>query len=487
MSSPSLKPQGTGRAIEVQDVSKRFVLRHNPQGDLKFRFLGVFQTRHREVREEFWALRHVSIGVDRGDAVALVGRNGSGKSTLLKLVAGLHEPTSGKILVSSGARIGTMIELGVGFHGELTGQENVFLNAAIHGLSRAEIVDLYPRVVAYSGLGSFMEVPLKNFSSGMHMRLGFAVAANLKPDILLIDEIFAVGDQDFQQQCMATLKQFQDGGGTILFVSHAPQSVKSICRRACLLDGGNLLFDGEVAAGLAQYTRLLAAGPRPGTSADGAAVSAGFRARPVHAALSEAELDVAWHRLAVGGHWAEAGAWGANLLRSHGLEPRHYAIEMGCGSLATAVHLLPFMDQSHYWGFDVDLGLYETGVHIESVRASIDVARGHFIVNNQFNLSESPHSYDYALSNSFFRRRDAAGVAACIAATVKKLGKGAPYFVSWLEPGAAAAGERVDGVPAPCAHDFALLARAADAAGADIARLDVAHPRGDSVAVITKR
>ncbi len=470
------------RAIEVQDVSKRFVLRHNPQGDLKFRFLGVFQPRHREVREEFWALRHVSIGIDQGDSVALVGRNGSGKSTLLKLIAGLHEPTSGKILVSARARIGTMIELGVGFHGELTGQENVFLNAAIHGLPRQEIVDLYPRVVEYSGLGPFMEVPLKNYSSGMHMRLGFAVAANLKPDILLIDEIFAVGDQDFQQQCMGTLKQFQAGGGTILFVSHAPQAVSAMCRRACLLDGGSLLFDGDVAVGLAQYNRLLAAG-----RAGGSPVSAGFRARPIHAALSDAELDAAWHRLAVGGHWAEAGAWGADLLRSHGLEPHHYAIEMGCGSLATALQLLPVMDQSHFWGFDVDLALYETGVHIESVRASVDITRGHFIINDQFDLSESPHTYDCALSNSFFRRLDAAGVAACIAATVKKLKRGGRYFVSWLEPGRGESGAPAEGMAAPAVHDFGLLSRAAEAAGAEIARLETAHPRGDSVAVITRR
>ena len=150
--------------------------------------------------------------VDHGEAVGLVGRNGSGKSTFLKLVAGIHRPTSGRLLVARGARIASMIELGVGFHPELTGRENVFLNAAIHGLSRSEIEAIYGAIVEYSGLEHFIDVPIKNYSSGMHMRLGFAIAANLDPDILLLDEIFAVGDADFQQRCIATVQQVPRAG-----------------------------------------------------------------------------------------------------------------------------------------------------------------------------------------------------------------------------------------------------------------------------------
>jgi ABC-type polysaccharide/polyol phosphate transport system ATPase subunit len=247
--------------IIADDLSKRFFLRHNHAGELKVRFLGLFHKHKREEIEEFWALRGVSATIGHGEAVGVVGRNGSGKSTLLKLIAGLHRPTSGRLLVSRGARIGTMIELGVGFHGELSGRENVFLNASIHGLSNADIEALYPNVVAYSGLEHFMDVPLKNYSSGMHMRLGFAIAANLDPDILLLDEIFAVGDAEFQQQCMHTLNEFRRRGKTILFVSHSAEAVRKICARVLVLEHGQLLFDGGVTEGLNFYARLVAGAP----------------------------------------------------------------------------------------------------------------------------------------------------------------------------------------------------------------------------------
>jgi ABC-2 type transport system ATP-binding protein/lipopolysaccharide transport system ATP-binding protein len=244
--------------IIAKDLSKRFLLRHNRAGELKVRFLGLFERKQREEIEEFWALRNVSTTVSTGEAVGIIGRNGSGKSTFLKLVAGLHRPTSGRLLVSRGARIGTMIELGVGFHGELNGRENIFLNASIHGLGRAEVEAIYPAVVRYSGLEHFMDVPLKSYSSGMHMRLGFAIAANLDPDILLLDEIFAVGDADFQQQCIQTLADFRTHGKTILFVSHNPESIRTICRRVIVLERGTLLYDGAVDDGLDFYARLVA-------------------------------------------------------------------------------------------------------------------------------------------------------------------------------------------------------------------------------------
>src|SRR5262249_28808072 len=155
------------------------------------------------------------------------------------------------------ARIGSMIELGVGFHPELTGRENIFLNAAIHGLTRSEIDSIYVAIVRYSGLEHFIDVPIKNYSSGMYMRLGFAIAANLNPDILLLDEIFAVGDADFQLKCTDTVRQFLEDGRTIIFVSHVPGAVRSICRRVCVLDSGELTFDGDVEEGLAFYAHSL--------------------------------------------------------------------------------------------------------------------------------------------------------------------------------------------------------------------------------------
>jgi ABC-2 type transport system ATP-binding protein/lipopolysaccharide transport system ATP-binding protein len=247
--------------IVAEDLSKRFILRHNHAGEIKVKFLGLFHRNKRETLEDFWALRGVSTTIGHGEAVGVIGRNGSGKSTFLKLVAGLHRPTSGRLLVARGARIGTMIELGVGFHGELTGEENVYLNTSIHGLLRADSEAMYPAIVAYSGLEHFMDVPIKNYSSGMHMRLGFAIAANLDPDILLLDEVFAVGDADFQQQCIRTLTDFRARGKTIFFVSHSAESVRTICRRVLVLDHGRLLFDGGVDEGLDFYARLLAGEP----------------------------------------------------------------------------------------------------------------------------------------------------------------------------------------------------------------------------------
>jgi ABC-type polysaccharide/polyol phosphate transport system ATPase subunit len=257
-------------AIELRDVSKRFMLRHSPGAELKVRALSWFRARGRgELVEPFWAVSHVTLKIASGESVALIGRNGSGKSTLLKLVAGIYHPSRGRLLVTRNARIGSLIELGVGFHPELTGHENVYLNASIHGLTRAEIADVYGAIVEYSGLRDFMDTPLKTYSSGMHMRLAFAIAANLDPDVLLLDEIFAVGDQDFQKRCVKTLERLQTAGKTIIFVSHSPSAVRAVCHRACVLHDGELRYDGDVESGLAQYDALTQPGAlahRPGRS-----------------------------------------------------------------------------------------------------------------------------------------------------------------------------------------------------------------------------
>jgi ABC-2 type transport system ATP-binding protein len=246
--------------IQANAVAKQFLLRHNASVELKVRLLSLLHPKHRQSIERFWALKGVSFRVEPGEAIGLVGRNGSGKSTLLKLISGTHRPTTGQLLVARNARISSMIELGVGFHPELTGRENIFLSASIHGLSRRDIERVYDAIVDYSGLEHFIDVPLKNYSSGMHIRLGFAIAANLDPDILLLDEIFAVGDADFQRRCTATIEAFIEQGKTIMFVSHAPSAIRAICGRVCVLEQGELVFDGSVDAGLDFYTDLLARG-----------------------------------------------------------------------------------------------------------------------------------------------------------------------------------------------------------------------------------
>ena len=469
--------------LETRQLSKRFVLQHNVT-DVKSRALGLLRAGERARREEFWALRGVSIRVSAGESVGLVGRNGSGKSTLLKVIAGIHRPTGGHMLVRRGMRISSMIELGTGFHPELTGQENVLLNTSIHGLSRAEALAIYDRVVAYSGLRHFMDVPIKNYSSGMHMRLGFAIAANLDPDVLLLDEIFAVGDEEFQQQCMGTLEGFLEAGKTILFVSHSAAAVQAICRRVCVLERGQLRFDGDVDSGLTEYRRLNAASPHEALGTDVApptADSANTSAR-------------AWHRLATGGRWEEEGAWVFDFLRGRGLRPDHYVLDMGCGSLAAAARLLPFMEQSHYWGFEKNVELFVAGVEIELPRANVRPERGHFLVNDDFDLSSAPHAFDLAVASSLLRRLPLNSVARCFASVVRKLTPGGTFYVAFAEPGAdpfmprvQADGTTTQGDRAPYHYDFGVLARLAEIAGGRAERVaDSTHPRGDALLAITR-
>lgn len=243
--------------IVAEHVSKRFALHVNRTGSLKERFLGVFHPRHRMETRDFWALNDVNLTIGAGEAVGLVGRNGSGKSTLLKLIAGVHRPTSGRVLVQRDARIGSLIQLGVGFHPELTGRENVYMNGSIYGLSREAVDAIYDEVVAYAEIGPFLEEPIKNYSSGMVVRLAFAVAAHLDPDILLLDEIFAVGDAEFREKCMVTMREFLTRGKTLVFVSHSEVAIRAMCRRVCVLSHGRLVYDGGVDEGLETYNRVL--------------------------------------------------------------------------------------------------------------------------------------------------------------------------------------------------------------------------------------
>jgi ABC-2 type transport system ATP-binding protein len=245
--------------IEVDSVSKVFIIRHNRTQSLKSSFIGLFNSRYRERKEKLWALKDVSLAVNPGETLGLIGRNGSGKSTLLRIIAGIYQPTQGKVRVPDGTRVGAMIELSVGFHPELTGKENIFLGASIYGLSREEIEELYPSVVEFAELESFMDVPIKNYSSGMQARLGFGLTVSLDPDVLLVDEIFAVGDEAFQKKCTEKMRGFRAKGKTIVFVSHSAETIKNFCDRVCLLDRGSVAFEGKPAEGVEEYHKLLAA------------------------------------------------------------------------------------------------------------------------------------------------------------------------------------------------------------------------------------
>jgi len=243
--------------IAVDRVSQRFRVSSQPYRTLK----DLVVARGKAATTEVWALRDVSLQAEPGEALGLVGRNGSGKTTLLRLLSGIFRPTSGR--VAAGGRIGSLLELGAGFHPDFSGRENVYLNGSIHGLSRARIRELMDEIVAFAELERFIDLPVRTYSSGMYMRLGFSVAAHIEADILLLDEVFAVGDEDFQRKCFAKIAEFKRRGGTIVFVSHDARAVERLCDRAVLLRQGEVAFDGTTREAIARYRRLLARGKSP--------------------------------------------------------------------------------------------------------------------------------------------------------------------------------------------------------------------------------
>ena len=226
--------------IDVKDVSMFFRMENDKTDTLKEFFVKLVQRKLRY--SEFRALNDVSFSVQRGEAVALIGVNGSGKSTMLKLIAGVMNPTRGDVRV--GGTIAPLIELGAGFDLDLTARENIFLNGALLGHKRSEMKKNFDKIVDFAELWDFIDAPLRSFSSGMVARLGFAIATEVKADILAVDEILAVGDFNFQQKCHARMQQMLDQGTTLLFVSHDTEQVKKLCPRAIWLDHGNLMQDG---------------------------------------------------------------------------------------------------------------------------------------------------------------------------------------------------------------------------------------------------
>jgi len=245
--------------ITAQDVGIAYRLYREKVSTLKEAVANRF--RHLRGAETFWALRHVSLEVAPGEALALVGHNGSGKSTLLKTIAGVLQPSEGALATQG--RLSPMIELGAGFDPELSGHDNVFLNGALLGFTRKQMESKFDRIVAFAELGDFIEMPIKNYSSGMYARLGFAIAQDVEPDILIVDEVLAVGDERFQEKCKARIQDFRAAGVTFLFVSHSFEAARELCPSAAVMHHGRLAFDGAVDGAWARY-RELARGPVPG-------------------------------------------------------------------------------------------------------------------------------------------------------------------------------------------------------------------------------
>jgi ABC-type polysaccharide/polyol phosphate transport system ATPase subunit len=239
-------------AIFAEGVSRRFRVYPQRNVTLKDAILRRRQLR----REEIWALRDVSLSIEPGEAVGIVGRNGSGKTTLLRLIAGIFQPTGGRLEVAG--EVGSLLGLGAGFHPDFTGRENVYMNGAIHGLSRSYVHERLEEIVSFAELEEFFDVPVRTYSSGMYMRLGFALATHLDPDILLLDEVFAVGDEAFQRKCFGKILELRERGRTIVFVSHAAPAVERVCERAILLTSGRVAHDGAAREVIKHYQQLIA-------------------------------------------------------------------------------------------------------------------------------------------------------------------------------------------------------------------------------------
>lgn len=251
-------------AIRVRDLSKEFILGGREQTYRTFReaIIDVAMAPFRRMRhlsrggldaggDHFWALRNVSFDVGQGEAVGIIGRNGAGKSTLLKALSRIVEPSSGQIELRG--RVASLLEVGTGFHPELTGRENIFLNGSLLGMRKAEIARKFEEIVAFSEVERFLDTPVKRYSSGMYVRLAFAVAAHLEPEILIVDEVLAVGDAAFQKKCLGKMQDVGRTGRTVLFVSHNMAAIKMLCSRALLLANGGIAYDGDVDTAVRQY------------------------------------------------------------------------------------------------------------------------------------------------------------------------------------------------------------------------------------------
>lgn len=257
------------KIIEVENVSKKYTIYHEETGNYSTLVESLSsQARHylnklrhpftptpdtSAKREEFWALQDINLTIEEGDRIGLIGRNGAGKSTLLKLLSRITSPTTGRIKIHG--RISSLLEVGTGFHLELTGRENIFLNGSILGMSKQEIERNFDEIVAFAGIERFLDTPVKRFSSGMYMRLGFAIAASLDPDVLIVDEVLAVGDTEFQQKCLKKLNDLSRSGRTVIFVSHDISSILTLCNKGVFLEKGRIHTSGAIEQCVTEYMR----------------------------------------------------------------------------------------------------------------------------------------------------------------------------------------------------------------------------------------
>jgi lipopolysaccharide transport system ATP-binding protein len=351
-------------AILVEHLSKRYRVgrvreRHDTLRDLVAARARRPLTRRGEGGTEFWALDDVSLSIDAGEVVGIVGRNGAGKSTLLKLLSRITAPTRGRFEIHG--VVGSLLEVGTGFHPELTGRENVFLNGAILGMPRSEIRRKFDDIVEFAEIGAFIDTPVKRYSSGMYVRLAFSVAAHFEPEVLLVDEVLSVGDQEFQRRCLGRVREISQGGRTVLFVSHNLAAVSALCSRGVLLERGRVAAEGDVAAVLRRYAESMRSETttslreRPDRDGNGdlrftAVTVAGPTGPPRVGEPVDVQLDYDAERACSGVEVAVSvqGPLGEALLHLQSrADGRRYAVEPGRGTFVCRIPELPLLPATY--------------------------------------------------------------------------------------------------------------------------------------------
>jgi lipopolysaccharide transport system ATP-binding protein len=355
-------------AIIVENLGKRYTIGHQADGRDGMRHaieaamrapINWMKTRQQRKlqRADFWALRNVDFSVKQGEVVGIIGRNGAGKSTLLKLLSRITVPTEGRIRISG--RIASLLEVGTGFHQELTGRENIFLNGAILGMTRSEITRKFDAIVDFSGIEEFLDTPVKRYSSGMYVRLAFAVAAHLEPEILIVDEVLAVGDDAFQKKCLGKMDSFANSGRTVLFVSHNMEAVQSLCKRGIWLESGRVRKDGKVNDVVEEYfdatcneLSFSCSNPDYGLSIQNVVLrnSRGDKCsqfRPGDDLIVEIAYDAQnrldWPYVVIGIQGVNGSCFTANML----LDGRRPDVLVGSGKISCRFKSLPLLPQSY--------------------------------------------------------------------------------------------------------------------------------------------
>ena len=242
-------------AIQVSSIGKKYRLNHQKTGTIRDTFSRFWRANKKNDKHDFWALKDVSFEISKGDVVGIIGSNGAGKSTLLKILSRITSPTTGRIELRG--RVASLLEVGTGFHHELTGRENIYLNGSILGMSRVEIKEKFDEIVAFSGIEKFLDTPVKHYSSGMYVRLAFSVAAHLEAEIILIDEVLAVGDNAFQQKCLGKMNEMAGSGRTVIIVSHNLAQIQKLCLNSILLEQGNVIHHGITEHVLSKYNTII--------------------------------------------------------------------------------------------------------------------------------------------------------------------------------------------------------------------------------------